>query len=294
MSDDMAVLRNRPHPEHWYSHYPEGGGVEMCLAADFLNRETQPLDNPASDDLIQMCGSCGHHFKAFHSEWCGESDSFKEIYCPSCFNANFRKTSVVATKRLADDLTVERIQRYIQNRFDKLAWMGKIADVESHGPQALIDELPDDPEIAKYPLVSIDIDWDILCPACGVKSENTEFDFHHWDYENDIGCRLCRECHEHLHRGKRAFEQTKDMGKEWQRDAVPRLHEHAVSNGLGFNDAVEFAQRFNIPKGSTAQKATSELFMELADSVPITEYIDGEGVAETNSAADELEDGGER
>jgi len=113
----------------------------------------------------------------------------------------------------------------------------------------------------------------VVCPSCGEEAEDSRFDFHHWDYDNDIGCRLCRDCHQHIHRGMRAFEQTKEVGTEWQRDAVPRLYACANSNGLEFDSAVEFCHRFNIPKGSTAQKAVSELFIELNETIPITEMM---------------------
>lgn len=35
------------------------------------------------------------------------------------------------------------------------------------------------------------------CPVC--RREQVKLDFHHWDYTNDIGCRICRECHRYAH-----------------------------------------------------------------------------------------------
>lgn len=38
------------------------------------------------------------------------------------------------------------------------------------------------------------------CPLCGV--EQSGLDFHHWRYgENEVGCYLCRDCHDDIHQG---------------------------------------------------------------------------------------------
>lgn len=37
------------------------------------------------------------------------------------------------------------------------------------------------------------------CPLC--RSEADALEFHHWDYENDVGVELCGECHSAIHGG---------------------------------------------------------------------------------------------
>lgn len=37
------------------------------------------------------------------------------------------------------------------------------------------------------------------CPLC--RDEVSSLEFHHWDYENDVGVEICRPCHEAIHGG---------------------------------------------------------------------------------------------
>lgn len=89
------------------------------------------------------------------------------------------------------------------------------------------------------------------CPVCGIAASYSkrEFDFHHWDYKNDIGYHLCRKCHDHIHRSQRASEQG-ELTDSWHRDAVRRLYKLSKENGLSFDDKNEFVGRFNIPTGT--------------------------------------------
>jgi hypothetical protein len=268
----MSDERNG-YPTHWYDHHA-AGGVVICLAGDMLRCEDgHPLDNPTDSELIQLCGSCGHMTQAFHSEYTGTSDTFKEMMCPNCFSSNFRGTSVVVSREYAKEITQEDIHRYILNRHDMRAWRAEVMDVDTEVPQAMSQQLPDASVQSKRPIQLIGLDWEVRCPACGTTTEQSDFDFHHWDYDEDIGCQICRECHNHIHRGMRAFDQTKEVGTEWQRDAVPRLYERATSNGLEFHDPGAFRRRFNIPKGSTAAKAVSETFNEMGESVSLGELM---------------------
>ena len=74
-------------------------------------------------------------------------------------------------------------------------------------------------------------------------------DFHHWDYELDVGVRLCRECHESIHDGLRARDQTEmaPEGETWKVDAGLNLintHEHIHGVADSWDDVFE---RYNIP-----------------------------------------------
>jgi len=66
---------------------------------------------------------------------------------------------------------------------------------------------------------------DPFCPLCNNKKEKDSLDYHHWDYESGAGVQLCRECHEKIHDGVRASEQTEQQpeGETWHRKAVENL-----------------------------------------------------------------------
>lgn len=244
-------------PDHWYDFRPPQS-VEICLAADFLEGGN-PLDNPADDELVQLCGSCGHRLKAFHSKYDGEPDSFMEVYCPNCFNVCFRHTTVIVTRRLAKNHSKEYVQEYILNRFNQRAWKGDIADIETEVPQVMVDDLPEPTYVAKQPLEQAEIEWQLRCPVCGVEEGEATFDFHHWDYEEDKGCRVCRECHNAIHGGERAREQAASTGREWEYDAVKRLHQRATESGLNIEDEFVFRRRFNIRGNADAYRAVDEV-----------------------------------
>ena len=47
-------------------------------------------------------------------------------------------------------------------------------------------------------------------------------DYHHWDYEIDVGCRLCRDCHEYIHEPEGA-RPSETPGEEWVEVVIERL-----------------------------------------------------------------------
>jgi hypothetical protein len=106
--------------------------------------------------------------------------------------------------------------------------------------------------------------WFARCPACGYAEcyEDREFDFHHWEYEDEVGCCLCRNCHEHIHDGSTAEEQSRTTGRDWRYDAVKRLLKLSQQNGLSFEREHGFIARYNIPESGAARSAVSEVFAD--------------------------------
>jgi hypothetical protein len=211
-----------------------------CLGADFLDGSpgSVRIINPPEDPLVQLCPACGHSLQAFHSGYRGESDSFREVMCPSCFRALFRYTTVISHYGAVRESGLSDIfERYVKARGNRMFWRG---DFDSG----------DYPSLMGYKSqihISLDSEWHPRCPCCGSAAAYAEnIDFHHWDYENDIGCQLCRSCHSYIHRGLTASEQAERTGDHWQIDAVRRLFD-CTSHSLSISDPQRLAWRFNIP-----------------------------------------------
>jgi hypothetical protein len=64
------------------------------------------------------------------------------------------------------------------------------------------------------------------CPLCGVSED---LDYHHWDYERNIGVCLCRECHNYIHggdHGRVSIQQNRVEyygGDHWHETAITQL-----------------------------------------------------------------------
>jgi hypothetical protein len=231
-------------PEHWHDDLiafnPDSW---MCLGADFLNG-TPSVFNPSDEWLIQLCPACGHSLKAYASGYSGESDDFMEIVCPSCFSVLFRYLTVVAPlqfEKMSDAATYEK---YVKARLDRDFWAGEHNEM-NNASWVFKKEARD----------TFDSEWHPRCPCCGTADAYAdEIDFHHWDYDNDVGCMLCRDCHSYIHRGLTASEQAERTGDAWQIDAVKNLYERSTQHGLSFPSASHtapsayyFKRRFNIP-----------------------------------------------
>lgn len=250
---------SRENSEHWYDH-AAAPMVDMCLAKDLIQASEPPLKNPLGDELVLICGNCGHHCHAYHSEYTGDSDSLRETYCPNCLTACFRQTLVVASYHFADELSKEKIHRYLLNRADELAWSGGVGHLDVPGAAHKVEDSPVPDEALQTVLSDCGVDWENTCPACGRGRAEDDLDFHHWDYDTDTGCQLCRTCHNEVHNGMSASEQTEATGRAWQFEAVERLLQISNQNGLAFDDAESFKQRYNVPKGTLAEDAVSESF----------------------------------
>jgi hypothetical protein len=221
--------------------------IDICLARDILESDKNPLTNPVGDELVLICGNCGHYCSGFHEGYDGESDSLRETYCPNCWTALFSRSLVVASYAYARELTLSDIQHYLYNRADELLWQKSIHDEFLFEGAVIWDDC--------------DLNWQNTCPACATTEPDDGFDFHHWDYENDVGCQLCRGCHEFIHNEKRASEQTEDTGRPWQFEAVSRLVRLSEENELKFSDSRRFIERYNIPSDTLAQEAAFEALL---------------------------------
>lgn len=234
-----------------FDHFALLNSPEIGLAADFLE-DDGAIDNPCDDEYIQVCGHCGHKLAAYHSEY-GPAEygdradvgRLSETLCPSCFNANFRHASPIATRSFVKRM--DRDSRWYREiifaRADSAFWAGELTDEVGVLISKDIGLLGG----RKHQLSSVGIDWMPQCPACAEPYDGSEFDFHHWDYEKDRGCMLCRECHQHTHQNLTATEQSKETGKNWRNDAIERLYQLSIENGIECEDFGTFLQRFNIP-----------------------------------------------
>jgi hypothetical protein len=104
------------------------------------------------------------------------------------------------------------------------------------------------------------------CPLC---LDEEDLDFHHWDYENDIGIHICRRCHNMIHDGKRAREQTKGSVGTWHADAVNnliRLHEYTHGRVTCWD---RFFERYNIPRNH--EKYSQVFEVDLLDDESVTQ-----------------------
>jgi len=79
------------------------------------------------------------------------------------------------------------------------------------------------------------------CPLCG--NEQNGLDFHHWRYgENEVGCYLCRDCHDDVHKGAKA------ANAGW---LVPCIKNTVNLHFKYHNDEVDAEQilnRYNMPE----------------------------------------------
>lgn len=79
------------------------------------------------------------------------------------------------------------------------------------------------------------------CPLCG--SEQTGLDFHHWRYgENEVGCYLCRECHDDIHGGK-----AKTSNSNWLVHCVENLVAQHIAYHSTEPNAERIVERYNLP-----------------------------------------------
>lgn len=266
-----------PLPGHWHDHAPTGrrGVVTGAAVIDGALPVTTDGD---PERWIQICGNCGHwlgavwagYFAALDAEppydradsIPGFIDMLMESLCPECGAAIFRWTMLVASLKRARGAGGQNtdFQRIVRNLADERWW---------HGDES-------DHQIADGMMRGVK-QWNARCPCCGYAAAygGREFDFHHWDYNDDIGCMLCRDCHSHIHRGMTASEQG-ELSDSWKRDAIRRLYDRSTANGLNFDRGTKFAARFNIPSNEVTRGALSNLFDSQQQSVPITELMDGE------------------
>jgi hypothetical protein len=252
-------------PKHWFDHIPQlhNKPEPVKLSEDILRGD---FFEGQDDRLVHVCGACGHWLTAVHGtffenfeseEDITESDSgfvsnLRETLCPECGAACFRDGSVVIPLEAARGIRSNYdITRYVLNRADSRVWHN---GVESMGRGIAMSR--------KLESSLHHHGWWSRCPACGYAEQygSREFDFHHWDYDDDVGCCLCRKCHTDIHDGMTATEQSETTGREWQYDAVARLYDLSVQNGLEFRNNQRFMWRYNIPSAGVTGAAVNEVF----------------------------------
>lgn len=236
-------------PGHWH-HNITTFNPYACVAADVLKGDL-PRDPSETDRYVNICGNCGHWLGAVHSDYFeslsapydeAESThsfigSLMESLCPECGAGVFRHGQVLMAYQDAVAAKKEpyNVTTYVKERANFDFWSGSVYGlffIESR-------------------FLDFDDGYVARCPSCGWAEGwgGRDFDFHHWDYDEDIGCMLCRECHSHIHRDMRASEQA-ELSDGWRRDAISRLYERSTSRGLSFDGAHGFINRFNIPNKS--------------------------------------------
>lgn len=80
------------------------------------------------------------------------------------------------------------------------------------------------------------------CPLCG--AEQTGLDFHHWRYgENEVGCYLCRDCHDDIHQGK-----AQRSNSNWLVHCIGNLVAQHLEYHNDEPDAEQIVDRYNLPE----------------------------------------------
>jgi len=267
--DVLDIAHPQELPEHWFNHTP-GDAPHHKLAVDVLRDASPPRPNDAVNRYIHLCGNCQHWMGAVHGNYFegknapldrGEIGSFEEnlmeSLCPACGAANFRHGSLVLAHSDARFVKKEgyNLTQWVCDRADLRYWKGS--------SKAFVIEQP-----LKH------IDYACRCPCCGYATSygSRNFDFHHWDYDDDVGCMLCRNCHSHIHRGMTASEQG-ELSDSWESDAIRRLYDRATDKGLKFQKGHRFTARFNIPVNKDTRQTLSNLFTDEREPVPITELM---------------------
>ena len=72
------------------------------------------------------------------------------------------------------------------------------------------------------------------CPLC---DDEADLEFHHWDYDKNVGVMLCRECHNYIHEGEGgrvAVQQNRAEhygGDHWHERAILQLIVRDLKHG---------------------------------------------------------------
>jgi len=255
LNPHLAAVPDRwfMHSIHWLSSTVQELISDIRTGADVLSGDFPP---DAEHRHVQICGSCGHWLSGVHAGYFdrdGVDDQFadgsfagglRESLCPKCGTALFRWTMLVTSLSSARRLSDTDVQQYLIMRGFRDYWKG---DQSTRLGDGYVDTTKHRLRSVISPITSND-DLIPRCPACARPEPKcrAEFDFHHWDYDNDIGCRLCRWCHNHIHRGMKAREQA-ELTDGWRADAERRLLNHCQDEGLRFASVRDFQRRFNIP-----------------------------------------------
>jgi len=219
----LRQYNSEDHGTHWGA----------WLAADFLS--DREIQNDWDERLIQLCGGCAHQVRAFHSDWKGTTDSFREYYCPSCSSVCFRYSTAVVVESVASEWDKDDVREYCKARADISFWQGRIAaDSSVDNPMGFMTETETGiAEMRRQSMIQA-VEWTPRCPVCEKEAiGDNEFNFHHWDYQTDQGVQICADCHKYIHRGRTATEQAKlPTVNNWKTDAAMRIIDRAAGYGI--------------------------------------------------------------
>lgn len=251
-------------PDHWFRHsvYQLSSTVrelvsDMRTGADVINGDFPPTINTRH---IQICGSCGHWLSAVRGSYfyrlndgdftdSSFADDLRESLCPKCGVPISRWSTLVTPLTDARRLTPVDIREYLVMRESRAFWTAR--DVARTPGGGYIDKTRQRMGSVISPILPEDQTLVPRCPACARPQQDcrAEFDFHHWDYDNHIGCKLCRWCHKHIHRDMRARDQA-ELTDDWRRDAERRLLKRCQRNGLEFSGLEDFQRRFGMTRSA--------------------------------------------
>jgi len=169
-----------------------------------------------------------------------------EFHCGSCDTHLFQESAVVYDYRVAKE--------QIEEPWNPLTAHSLVldGDVDQFGAAAAATyyhNCSGDAELGLFP-ERVSLNLRPRCLLC--RHDFRELDFHHWDYENDIGTSLCRSCHSYIHNEKTASQQsTHSWTDTWVDPALARLvgryrsHTNQLTPGLMRTEVIKHL--FNIP-----------------------------------------------
>jgi len=173
--------------------------------------------------------------------------------CPDCGNdafLTFNLTIDEKSKKLCESCGYKYFSNFAARELSPAA---TCRDYDCHGGLELIEpELYRCVECRRYHGLATTSQNHVypcsICPLC-LTSVPRNLDFHHWEYENDTGVYICRDCHNRIHDGVRASKQSREQpgDKTWHMAAVNNLisiHEETHGKPESWCD---FFDRYNLP-----------------------------------------------
>lgn len=119
---------------------------------------------------------------------------------------------------------------------------------------------------------------------CSLCENSRDLEFHHWDYEDDVGVELCRECHNYIHggdEGRVSIQQNRVEyrgGNHWHELALRQLITRDLKCG-GIRDAGIEPGQYNPHRSSEkeqwkswAKKSWSRYKQHLEEKYNLPEY----------------------
>jgi hypothetical protein len=256
--DTVGVCHEGVIGRHWFDHMARPPHPHVMLAEDILNGRP-PTRGEHADKYVTVCGKCEHANEEVRGTYfedlkkpiqeirTGFADSLRKDDCSNCGAVLFRQgqllmahSDLIHAKKENFDL-----RGYLKRRLNLTFWRDGYHSQHLGTGTILKIGLPD-------------ILYEPRCPCCGyaLSYGDREFDFHHWDYETDTGCTLCRSCHSHIHRDEFVSDQ-RDAVDDWKADAIQRLYDRATGKFLEIDNARDMVSRFNITLSASPNTTAS-------------------------------------